>query len=77
MSTERNSGTSSTGVMVSPQAPLISTFVAVILGASLIEFHEFLFPPKITSISFWALVVTYYSAIATWFGISTMSRLRP
>ena len=51
MSTESNPG-ASTLVTTSPQAPLITTFIAVILGASLIEFNEFLFPPKIASLDF-------------------------
>lgn len=77
MSTESNFSASTTGIITSPQAPLISTFIAVILGASLIEFNEFLFPPKISSLNFWALITVYYGAIATWFGITTMSRYRP
>ncbi len=77
MSTKSNAITSTAGVIASPQAPLISTFIAVILGASLIEFNEFLFPPKITSLNFWALITIYYGAIAVWFGITTMSRYRP
>ena len=77
MSTKTKAIASKSGLITSPQAPLISTFIAVILGASLIEFNELLFPPKVTSLNFWALVVPYYGAIALWFGIATMSRHRP
>ncbi len=77
MSTESNPSASTTGIITSPQAPLISTFIAVILGASLIEFNEFLFPPQIASLSFWALITVYYGALATWFGITTIQRTRP
>jgi len=52
MSTQQIADSSSLGFIASPQAPLISTFIAVILGASLIEFNELLFPPQITSLSF-------------------------
>ena len=76
MSTESNANTSTAGVIASPQAPLISTFIAVILGASLIEFNELLFPPMLTSLNFWALIIVYYGAVSTWFGITTMSRYR-
>ncbi len=68
---------SSKGLLTTPQAPLVSTFIAVILGASLIEFNELLFPPKVTSLNFWALVAAYYGAITSWFRISTMSRHHP
>ena len=76
MSTQQIADTSK-GLVASPQAPLISTFIAVILGASLIEFNELLFPPKVTSLNFWALVAAYYGAITSWFRISTMSRHHP
>jgi hypothetical protein len=76
MSTEQIVVPSKAGVLETPQAPLVSTFVAVVLGSSLIEFNEILFPPKLTSLNFWALVAVYYGAFATWFGITTSSRGR-
>lgn len=41
---------------------------AVVLGASLIEFNEFLFPPVVSSLSFWALIVVYVAVITSWIG---------
>jgi hypothetical protein len=77
MSTQQVAESSKPGILATPQAPLVSTFIAVILGSSLIEFNEILFPPKVTSLNFWALIVVYYGAFATWFGIATSSRGRP
>jgi hypothetical protein len=76
MSTEQIVARSKPGVLETPQAPLISTFVAVVLGSSLVQFNEILFPPKLTSLNFWALVAVYYGAFSTWFGITTSSRGR-
>ncbi len=61
----------------SPLMTFFTLFAAVVIGSSLLEFNELLFPPKITSLNFWALIMAYYGAIATWFGITTMSRYRP
>ena len=47
------------------------------MGTSLLEFNEFLFPPKLASIKFWALLAVYYGAFSAWFGTVTMSRGRP
>jgi len=77
MSTQQIADSSRPGVLTSPQAPLLSTLIAVVLGASLIEFNELLFPPKITSPNFWAILAVYYTAFSLWFGITTMSRARP
>jgi len=54
----------------------MSAFFAVVLGTSLVEFNEILFPPKITSLNFWALLPVYYGAFSTWFGTVTLSQGR-
>jgi hypothetical protein len=77
MSTQQIADSSKLGVLTSPHTPLLSTLVAVVLGASFIEFNELLFPPKLASLHFWALFVVYYAAFSVWFGIATMSRTRP
>lgn len=65
-----------TRLFESPQAVIMSAFFAVVLGTSLVEFNETLFPPKITSLNFWALLPVYYGAFSTWFGTVTLSRGR-
>ena len=59
----------------SPQ--ILPTFFAVVLASSLVQFNEILFPPKITSLSFWAILAVYYGAFSTWFGTVRVSRNRP
>jgi len=56
---------------------LITIFLAVVLGSSLLEFNELLFPPKIRSINFWALLLVYYCAFTVWFALRIHSRNRP
>ena len=56
---------------------LISILMAVVLGSTLIEFNELLFPPKVTSVNFWALFSVYWSAFASWFAIRISTRSRP
>lgn len=46
----------------------VEIFFAVVLGASILEFNEFLFPPDLTSRSFWALIVVYFAAVTSWTG---------
>lgn len=41
---------------------------AVVLGTSLIEFNELLFPPIWSSLSFWALIVVYITVFTSWDG---------
>ena len=77
MSTQQVADSSRPGLVVLPQAPLFTTFIAIVLGTSLLEFNEFLFPPKLASIQFWALLAPYYGAFSSWFGTVTMSRGRP
>ena len=77
MNTERNSNSSKSGILTTAQAPFVSTFIAIVVGASLIEFNELLFPPDVTSLNFWAILAVYYTAFSLWFGITTMSRARP
>jgi 5'(3')-deoxyribonucleotidase len=46
----------------------VEIFFAVVLGASILRFNEFLFPPDLTSRSFWALIVVYFAAVTSWTG---------
>ena len=77
MSTQQITESSKPGLLATPQAPLFTTFIAIVLGTSFIEFNEFLFPPKMASLNFWALFAVYYAAFSFWFGTATMSRVRP
>ncbi|MBA7694404.1 hypothetical protein ES703_103013 [subsurface metagenome] len=56
---------------------LISILRAVVLGSTLIEFNKLLFPPKVTSVNFWALFSVYWSAFASWFVMRISTRYRP
>ena len=56
---------------------ILPTFFAVVLASSLVQFNEILFPPKITSLSFWAILPVYYGAFSTWFGTVRVGRTRP
>ena len=46
---------------------LVQVVFAVVIGGSLIQFNEILFPPQCT-IEFWALFGVYVSAIMSWAG---------
>lgn len=46
----------------------VEIFFAVVLGASILEFYKFLFPPDLTSPSFWAIVTVYFVAVTSWIG---------
>jgi hypothetical protein len=59
----------------SPQ--ILPTFFAVVLASSLVQFNDILFPPKITSLNFWAILAVYYGAFSTWFGTVRVGRNRP
>lgn len=77
MSTEQIKSTSTATFAASPQMNAISIFVAIVLGSSIIEFNELLFPPKITSIAFWGILPVYYFALSAWFGIIAWGRYTP
>ncbi len=47
---------------------IVPLLFAVVLGSSLIKFHEILFPPRVSRLEFWAFCVAYLSAFASWFG---------
>ena len=53
---------------------LVPILMAVVLGSSLLEFNELLFPPKIRSINFWALLSVYFCAFTVWFSWMVRSR---
>ncbi len=44
----------------------VEILFAVVLGASLLEFHTLLFPPAVAQLSFWALVTVYFAAVTSW-----------
>jgi hypothetical protein len=61
----------------SPLMTFFTFIAAIVIGSSLLEFNELLFPPKITSIRFWALLPVYIVAIDAWFGVISWSRNIP
>jgi len=61
----------------SPLMTFYALLAAVVIGSSLLEFNELLFPPKVTSISFWALLPVYVIALDGWFGVVAWSRNIP
>ena len=75
MSTE--SKAISSDVRYTMDVNLMTVLLAVVLGSSLMEFNELLFPPNLTSLSFWALFSVYYSAFASWFSKRISMRYRP
>jgi 5'(3')-deoxyribonucleotidase len=46
----------------------VEIIFTVVIGASILRFNELLFPPACTTLSFWALIVSYFTAITSWFG---------
>lgn len=48
----------------------VEIFFAVVLGASIVdpEIRTLLFPPASASLSFWALITVYFTAITSWTG---------
>ena len=77
MNSQSSAQTLTTSVMLTPHGAIVLTFMAIILGTTLVEFNDVLFPPKFGSLNFWALIVVYYGAFATWFGIVTATSARP
>jgi hypothetical protein len=73
MSTERSAASSTIPFIASPHTSLISIFFAVILASSLIEFNQLIFPPKLTSLSFWAILAAYYGALTTWLSFFSLA----
>jgi len=61
----------------SPQMNALSIFIAVVLGSSLVEFNELLFPPKLSSMAFWGIVPCYWVAVTAWFAIMAWGRYAP
>ena len=61
----------------SPLMTFFTLFAAVVIASSLLEFNELLFPPKVSSIGFWALLPVYVFAIDAWFGVISWSRNLP
>jgi 5'(3')-deoxyribonucleotidase len=63
-----NSGYEHTFVASKFPVTLVEIVFAVVIGGSILQFHELLFPPLFTCINLWALLVAYFTAIASWFG---------
>ncbi|HEY51070.1 MAG TPA: hypothetical protein G4O20_04615 [Dehalococcoidia bacterium] len=61
----------------SPLMTFFTLIAAIVIGSSLLEFNELLFPPKVTSIRFWALMPVYVVALDAWFGVVSWSRNIP
>ena len=77
MNTEYETSAMPQTLLTSPLMTFFSLFAAVVVGSSLLEFNELLFPPKVTSISFWALFPVYVVALDAWFGVVAWSRNIP
>ena len=56
---------------------LVQIFFAVVLGGSILEFRESIFPLMGTSVNFWALFVVYVCTFATWYSWQIMTRKVP
>lgn len=59
----KNSGTPSLNFVT-----FVEIFFAVVLGSSILEFRDYLFPPNWNNPSFWALTSVYFTAVTSWFG---------
>lgn len=55
----------------------VEILFTVVIGASVLRFNELLFPPAACSLNFWALLVGYFTAIASWFGWHKSTREHP
>lgn len=64
-------------LLTSPLMTFFTLITAIVIGSSLLEFNELLFPPKVTSISFWALFPVYIVALDGWFGVVAWARNVP
>ena len=65
MSTQRKA--ISADNVITQRITVVPLLMGVVLGSSLIEFRDILIPSTIASLNFWALVVVYLSAFASWF----------
>lgn len=77
MSTKVETSAMPQTLLYSPLMTFYTLLAAVVIGSSLLEFNELLFPPKITSVSFWALFPVYVVALDGWFGVIAWSRNIP
>lgn len=64
-----NENTASAGR--SPFENFVVLLFGVVLGASLLEFRDHLFPPDLASMAFYGLVLTYFGSSASWEGWHT------
>jgi hypothetical protein len=77
MSTKVETSAKPQTLLNSPIMTFFTFIAAIVIGSSLLEFNELLFPPKVTSISFWALLPVYVVALDAWFGVASWSRNTP
>ena len=77
MSTKVETSSLQQSLLYSPLMTFYTLLAAVVIGSSLLEFNELLFPPQITNISFWALLPVYIIAFDGWFGVIAWSRSTP
>jgi hypothetical protein len=77
MSTKVEASTMQQSLLYSPLMTFYTLLAAVVIGSSLLEFNELLFPPKVSSINFWALLPIYVIVLDGWFGVVSWSRRIP
>jgi len=77
MSARTETSTVPLTLLNSPLMTFFTLIAAIVIGSSLLEFNELLFPPKINSISFWALLPVYVVALDAWFGVVSWARNIP
>ena len=77
MSTESKAVSQDIGTPQGQSITLVQIFFAVVLGGSILEFRESIFPLIGTSVNFWALFVVYVFTFATWYYWQVMTSKRP
>ncbi len=55
----------------------VELFFAIVLGASILEFNDLLFPPDFANPSFWAIVAVYFTAVTSWIAWHKSTILHP
>lgn len=77
MSTKVETSTVPQTLLNSPLMTFFTLIAAIVIGSSLLESNELLFPPVVTSISFWALLPVYVVSLDAWFGVAAWARNIP
>jgi len=68
MSTKVETNSAQITFLQSPQLIFFTLFAAVVVG---------IFPPKLSSMAFWALLPVYIAALDAWFGVLAWARYTP